>query len=498
MSILGIDIGGTKTALVLGLPDGTIIDRHEFPTNSEEGPNAFSERIIHAAAILKNHHGNDTFSHISVSVGGPMDEESGTLINPPHLKGLHGLVIPSFFKEIFNLPIFWMHDAKSTAFAEYRFGVGKQKSYNKLMHLTFATGFGCGLIVNGRPFDMPGEIGHWRVAESGPDLFGKSGSLEGHASGGAIMAKAREISELSEYKHVSSLGEAARSGNELALKIFHEAAEEAGAICGKMIDFICPDIITLGTLSFAFPDLIMNKLLAKAEAEALPELFEKTKIVPAQLEDQLGDISSLSAAIYSGQLTENCVGPSSRYHLAGLHDLTERIYNDEMLLDAINQAAVHVVEVLKSGGKLLTAGNGGSATDASHLAEELVGRYKKTRKPLPAIHLGADAGAVTCIGNDFGFDEIFSRQVEALGEWGDALVVFSTSGNSPNIIKALDVAKRKKVFSIACLGKDGGEAAKLADHSIIVPHDQSARIQEIHTLILHAICESCDHEFVSK
>src|SRR5579859_1104873 len=121
--------------------------------------------------------------------------------------------------------------------------------------------------------------------------------------------------------------------------------------------------------------------------------------------------------------------------------------------DVFQKIAAAAVATLKSGGKILSCGNGGSAADAMHLAEELVGRYRSNRRSLPAISLAADGTALTCIGNDFGFENVFSRQVEGLGDKGDMLVCFSTSGNSPNILRALDAAKTQGVKSVALLGK---------------------------------------------
>lgn len=152
---------------------------------------------------------------------------------------------------------------------------------------------------------------------------------------------------------------------------------------------------------------------------------------------------------------------------------------------AIRASGDAMTRALRAGGKILTAGNGGSAADAMHLAEELVGRYKGNRRALAAVALNSDATALTCIANDFSFDEIYSRQVEALGRKGDVLVVFSTSGNSPNVLNALAAARKCGMVTVAMLGKSGGKAAGRADHEIIIASQDGARVQEAHTLILH-------------
>jgi D-sedoheptulose 7-phosphate isomerase len=162
--------------------------------------------------------------------------------------------------------------------------------------------------------------------------------------------------------------------------------------------------------------------------------------------------------------------------------------------NAFQKVAAAAVAALKSGGKLLTCGNGGSAADAMHLAEELVGRYRNKRPSLPAISLNADATLLTCIGNDYGFDEVFSRQVEGLAGKNDLLICFSTSGNSPNILRALDAARAKGVKSVALLGKDGGKAKGKADFEIIVANTDAGRVQEAHTLLLHALLEVIERE----
>jgi D-sedoheptulose 7-phosphate isomerase len=155
----------------------------------------------------------------------------------------------------------------------------------------------------------------------------------------------------------------------------------------------------------------------------------------------------------------------------------------------VEAAANAISKALLSGHKLLACGNGGSAADASHLTTEFVCRFNRDRRPYPAISLGSHGGDLTAIGNDYSFDEIFARQVEAFGLQGDVLMVFSTSGNSENIHRALLAAKRMGVTSIAMLGKTGGKCAGLADMELIVRHDLTARIQEAHKLLLHTICE---------
>ena len=144
-----------------------------------------------------------------------------------------------------------------------------------------------------------------------------------------------------------------------------------------------------------------------------------------------------------------------------------------------------------AGGKVLFAGNGGSCTDAMHFAEELCVRFHRNRKALAAIAL-CDSSVITCAGNDFGYDTIFSRQIEAIGRSGDVFVGFTTSGNSPNMVRAFDTARKLKLVTCGLLGNDGGKCAALCDIPIVVPHTASCRVQEIHKFLYHTVCEWVD------
>jgi phosphoheptose isomerase len=174
--------------------------------------------------------------------------------------------------------------------------------------------------------------------------------------------------------------------------------------------------------------------------------------------------------------------------IAGLHA-------QAALVEKTGQA---LLDCFTRGGKVMTAGNGGSAAEALHLAEELIGRFKADRPALPALALVADSTALTCIGNDFGFDQIFRRQVEGLGRPGDILVLFSTSGKSRNLKEALDAARAKKMVVIALLGGDGGLLKGRADFEICVAADAAARVQEAHQLIVHLWLEMIEGEACAK
>lgn len=164
-------------------------------------------------------------------------------------------------------------------------------------------------------------------------------------------------------------------------------------------------------------------------------------------------------------------------------------------LDKVSEAVDLVVGTFERGGKFLTCGNGGSAAEAMHMSEEAVGRFRSNRVSLPAVALVADGTALTCIGNDYGFDNVFSRQVEGLGNAGDLLVLFSTSGNAENLSRALEAARAKGMKTLAILGRDGGRLAGRADLEIIIHGTDSGRIQEAHQLLMHILLDGVDHRF---
>ena len=166
-----------------------------------------------------------------------------------------------------------------------------------------------------------------------------------------------------------------------------------------------------------------------------------------------------------------------------------------LLAQPISQAIELMFNALSNGNKVLACGNGGSAGDAQHFAAELVGRFERERFPLPAIALTTDTSIITAVGNDYSFNEIFSKQVQAFGQAGDILLAISTSGNSGNVLAAVEAALEREMRVVALTGKDGGKIAQMltdADVHINVPHSRTARIQEVHLVAIHSICDGLD------
>ena len=180
---------------------------------------------------------------------------------------------------------------------------------------------------------------------------------------------------------------------------------------------------------------------------------------------------------------------------SAIRDSSAVLASLEPLAGELGVICGQIIDALKSGRKILTAGNGGSACEALHMSEELIGRFKTDRRPLPSVSLCADPTVLTCIGNDFGFDSIFSRQIEGLGEKDDILVLFSSSGNSVNLINCFEPAKRKGVKTISIIGKGGGKMKGRGDHELIVNSSATERVQEAHQLIMHIILDAIEEAF---
>jgi D-sedoheptulose 7-phosphate isomerase len=181
------------------------------------------------------------------------------------------------------------------------------------------------------------------------------------------------------------------------------------------------------------------------------------------------------------------------------HDLETAIAEHRAAIDSVanmeaelRRAVMLIRDAFAAGRRLFICGNGGSAADAQHFAAELTGRFEKERRGYPAVALSTDTSALTSIGNDYGFDHVFARQLEALATRGDVLVAISTSGNSPNVVKAVEQARAAGVRTIGLLGRDGGACAEWVDVSLVVGVPRTARIQEAHVLILHLLCEGLD------
>ena len=178
-------------------------------------------------------------------------------------------------------------------------------------------------------------------------------------------------------------------------------------------------------------------------------------------------------------------------------DTKQALINDTKRLEGLLEVANVASSTIKAGHKIMLCGNGGSAADSQHIAAELIGRFEKERRSMAAIALTTDTSAITAIGNDYGYDQVFARQVEGLGQSGDLLIGISTSGNSKNVVKAMEVAQSKGIRTVALVGdKPEGAMQAIADYVLAAPSTNTARIQECHILIMHTLCQLVESESV--
>jgi glucokinase len=302
--LLGLDIGGTKTGLVLGDVHGQILRRIEVPTPASE-PFETAIGMISAAAdallVECRVEGLGVPQAISVSVGGPLDIEQGILYAPPHLAAWGEAPLKAQLTEEFGLPVHVEHDGNAGALAEFYFGAGRGS--RNMVFLTMGTGLGAGLILNGQIYhgssDMAGEVGHMRVAEDGPVQYGKAGSWEGYSSGAGLVSLAhwsqpgRWPQELTTRDLISR----ALGGDAAAREVVTDAGRWFGRGLAVLVDVLNPDVIVVGTLGVVLGDLLLEPARAVVRAEALPRAVAACRIVPAELGGRLGDIAALMAGI---------------------------------------------------------------------------------------------------------------------------------------------------------------------------------------------------------
>lgn len=316
---IGIDIGGTKCAVVLGVIDQSIeiLDRYSCETKKGGQYIETIEKIFSMMnAILHKRKLNSTdVSAVGISCGGPLDGERGEILSPPNLVGWDKVPIVRMVEEQFHISAFLQNDANACALAEWQFGAGR--GYQNVVFLTFGTGMGAGLILNGNLYtgtnNMAGEVGHIRLEENGPVGYGKAGSFEGFCSGGGIVQIARNkvIERLQRGDHpilcptyeelegltAHSVSEAAYAGDKLAIEIYNSSAIHLGKALSIMIDILNPEVIIIGSIYARSKELFEYITLETVRNEAFSESAKICKIVPAGLGDKIGDYAALSVAV---------------------------------------------------------------------------------------------------------------------------------------------------------------------------------------------------------
>ncbi len=310
---IGIDIGGTKTAVLLINGNGKVIERTQ--TATEIGKDAWKTSVVGMKEKIKQLLKLEKVESIGISCGGPLDSRKGLILSPPNLPGWDEIPITDIFQTEFGIPAYLQNDANAGALAEWKFGAGK--GYNNVIFLTFGTGLGAGIIVNGKLLsgtnDYGGEVGHIRLEDDGPIGYHKRGSFEGFCSGTGLaqmmsfelLCLAEEIGQkemLSRYKMPGEVTgrdvvEWAKNKDTLALSVVEKSGLYLGKGLSILIDIINPELIIVGSMGVRLGDLLFEPARKVIEKEAVPGAASVCKIVPAALGEAIGDYAALCVAL---------------------------------------------------------------------------------------------------------------------------------------------------------------------------------------------------------
>ncbi|MFC1619598.1 ROK family protein [Candidatus Neomarinimicrobiota bacterium] len=313
---IGIDIGGTKSAACLMDADGNLYERDEYPTT--KGADSWKPTVESLKSSVGDYLGGQRAEAIGISCGGPLNRSRGVILSPPNLSGWDEVPIVSIFKRAFKIPVYLENDANAGALAEWKFGAGK--GYQNLIFLTFGTGLGAGLILDGRLFtgtnDLAGEAGHIRLSEKGPKGYHKTGSFEGFCSGpGLAQLMAAELNSLADeigqsamtqkYKSLKEItgrdvAEWSLAGDQLAISSVEKSGTHLGKGLAIMIDILNPEVVVVGGMGIRLGDLLLDPARKVVASEALPAAAAMCKIVPAELGERIGDYSALCVALSGG------------------------------------------------------------------------------------------------------------------------------------------------------------------------------------------------------
>ena len=541
---MGLDIGGTKCAVLLATVDGGIHlkDKLRFATCSERGFEPVYAQLTAAMEeiLQKNGLSYADVNAIGVSCGGPLDSRRGVVLCPPNLPGWVNIPLKALLEERCGVPVYLQNDANACALVEWKLGAGRGCS--DMIFLTMGTGMGGGVIAEGRLLrgctDMGGEIGHLRLAEDGPVGFGKAGSFEGFTSGGGIQRQARALTEeriregrapawvrdghTPEEADARLLAEYARAGDADAKAFFDHIGTMLGKGLALLTDTLNPEKIVIGSVFVRCEDLLRPAMEAELKREAIPFSLEGLQVVPAQTGEALGDLASIMTALYG------CgVDPmeETEEKAPGVLEHYERLFRRYPALEGLREPVMEAYLLLRrcyeQGGKLLIVGNGGSCADAGHMVGELMkgfylkrpfpekqqaaikaqteallpGAAEKLQRALPAIDLTQHGALSTAVQNDLDPLLTAAQQAAGYGKPGDVILGISTSGNAKNVALAIATAKALGLSAIGLTGGSGGRLKELCDCTIIAPSSVTADVQEYHLPIYHTLCAMLEAKF---
>ncbi|MDA3958076.1 ROK family protein [Oceanispirochaeta sp.] len=514
--IIGVDIGGTKISVTLGSLQGKILVKEKFPT--ENSWEKVIEKIYQTInSFLCDIHKDDVKA-IGISCGGPLDSRKGVILSPPNLPGWDEVPVCSILEKKTGLPCFLENDANACALAEWLWGAGK--GTQNMIFLTFGTGLGAGLILNGMLYEgtsgMAGEVGHLRIAEDGPLGYGKKGSWEGYCSGGGLSGHFSQV--YGDVKTGKEICRLATEGDEKAMDIIDITARALGRGIALLLDILNPQRVIIGSIFTRDEALFREKMEQIIRLEALSITAKDCQVLPVALGESLGDMAALGVAAKGlqkkGKRPESQSLNLNKVIQLYLNELISRYPVLEDCRQDIEKAVWALTESFEDGGKILICGNGGSAADSDHIVGELMKGFVHSRplsreqkeeltrtggekgrqmgerlqQGIPAISLCSPTALNTAFQNDVDPSLLYAQQVMALGNKGDILWGLSTSGNSSNVVAAVIAARAKGMITLAMTGEKKSQLHDLCDICIRVQGKETYKIQELHLPIYHSIC----------
>ncbi len=522
---IGVDIGGTKCAVVLaGVNKGIrLIEKIRFASEAEQGPGHMLTLLYGAVDRLVK---GRKIEAIGISCGGPLDSRRGVVLCPPNLPGWVDIPAAELFQSRYGVPAFLMNDANACALAEWKLGAGR--GTKDMIFLTMGTGMGAGVIAGGQLLigasDMAGEIGHLRLSEDGPVGFGKAGSFEGFTSGGGIgRYAASETEKMLSVGHTPAwtaaghplscisaklIADYAHAGDTDAKRIYEDTGRMLGKGLALLVDAFNPEKIVIGSIFVRSGDLLIPAMDAELKKEAIPYSYGAVQVVPAETGENLGDYAAVMTALYNLGIDPMAeAGESDEKVLKYFNGLFEKYPHLSCVKESLMDAYLTIRDCYEKGGKLLLCGNGGSCADCEHIVGELMkgfwlkrpvtggGVMDKLQGALPAIALTGHSALSSAFVNDCDPLYTYAQQTLGLGKPGDVLIGISTSGNSKNVSYAVEVAKAKDMKTIALTGGNGGKLREMCDIAIVAPGSCPADVQECHLPIYHALCGMLEAHF---
>ena len=544
---LGLDIGGTKCAVLLAEVNHGIrlVDKIRFDTCAEKG---FSYAWTHLQQgmeeiLARNGLDFSAVEAVGVSCGGPLDSKRGLVLSPPNLPGWDEIPLPQMITDKYGVPACIQNDANACALVEWQLGAGR--GTQNMIFLTMGTGMGAGVIAEGRLLcgatDMVGEVGHIRLTEDGPVGYGKAGSFEGYTSGGGIGRQAQALTRVllsagktpawvkdglqPEDLSAKVMADYARAGDADALAFFDHIGDMLGRGLAILTDVLNPEKIVIGSIFVRCEDLLRPAMEKAMQREALSHALRGVEVVPANTGEMLGDLASIMVALYARGVDPLLTGDEDNPAvLRHYHRLFERYPVLEGCREQVMQAYELLRDCYLSGGKVLVGGNGGSCADSEHIVGELMkGFYLKRpvaperrarlaelmdpilpgaselmQQGLPAIALTGHAALSTAVQNDMDPLLSMAQQVIALGKPEDVVIGISTSGNARNVALAIQCGKALGLKTIGLTGGKGGRLRDCCDCAIVVPGSCPADVQELHLPVYHTLCAMIEAKFFDE